>query len=179
MLLPSKALSTVESVVEGREIIVEATLQTLTTSLPGEEPFIGDGTEGEVITNTADGRLWVADISGNPIELGGSCVNRPINTNLFSSNYLDLDVTNPDNLPIPVPNPSDVPPSFYRELRILMRFVGTPGTSFTTYFDYEVDWGAGIDPSTYAETGALVLVELCAFGPSPKWLGRVIWHRVP
>lgn len=157
---------------------MEATVQTLTTSLPGEEPFIGDAAEGELVTNTADGRAWVADASGNPIELGGSCINKPINANLFAGNYLDLDITNPDNLPVPVPNPNDVSAGFYREIRILLRFVGTPLQSFTTYFDYDVDWGsAGADPSTYAETGALVLVELCAFGPSPKWLGRVLWYR--
>ena len=156
---------------------MEATVQTLTTSLPSEEPFIGDGSDGELITNTADGRVWVADVSGNPIELGGSCVNKPINANLFAGNYLDLDITNPDNLPVPVPNPNDIPAGFYREIRILLRFVGTPHQSFTTYFDYGVDWGAGVSPSEYAETGALVLVELCAFGPSPKWLGRVLWYR--
>ena len=50
---------------------MEATVQTLTTSLPGEEPFIGDGAEGELITNSTDGRMWVADVTGNPIELGG------------------------------------------------------------------------------------------------------------
>lgn len=156
---------------------MEATLQTLTTSLPGEEPFIGDGAEGELVTNTADGRLWCSDVTGNPIELGGSCVNRPINGNLYSGNYLDLDITNPDNLPVPVPDPNNVGTGFYREMRILLRFVGTPLQSFTTYFDYDVDWGSGPEPTNYAETGALVLVELCAFGPSPKWLGRVIWHR--
>lgn len=168
----------VESPVDRKKFhIVEATVQTLTTSLPSEEPFIGDGVEGELITNTADGRVWVADVSGNPIELGGSCVNKPINANLFAGNYLDLDITNPDNLPVPVPNPNDVPAGFYREIRILLRFVGAPLQSFTTYFDYDVDWGAGVSPSEYAETGALVLVELCAFGPSPKWLGRVLWYR--
>lgn len=156
---------------------MEATVQTLTTSLPGEEPFIGDGAEGELITNTADGRVWVSDSSGNPIELGGACINRPINANLFSGNYLDLDITNPDNLPVPVPDPNDTPPGFYREIRILLRFVGTPLQSYTAYFDYDVDWGEGVNPSEYAATGALVLVELCSFGPSPKWLGRVIWNR--
>ena len=158
---------------------MEATLQTLTTPLPGEEPFIGDGTEGELITNTADSRIWVFDTVGNPIEIGGACVNKPINTNLYSGNYLDLDVTNPDNLPVPVPNPNDIAPGFYREIRILLRFVGTPLETFTTYFDYEVDWGEGADPSTYAETGSLVHIELCSYGPSPKWLGRIIWHRLP
>lgn len=158
---------------------MEATVQTLTTSLPNEEPFTGDGDNGEIITNSVDGRLWVTDPIGTPIELGGSCVNKPINTNLFSGNYLDLDVTNADNLPVPVPNPNDVPAGFYRELRILMRFVGTVDQSFTTYFDYDVDWGAGTNPSEYSQTGALVLVELCSFGPSPSWLGRVIWYRIP
>ena len=174
---------------------MEATVQTLTTSLPSEEPFIGDGAEGELITNTADGRVWVADVSGNPIELGGSCVNKPINSNLFAGNYLDLDITNPDNLPVPVPNPNDVPAGFYREIRILLRFVGTPLQSLTTYFDYDVDWGdsslwfkdsgtwGGLEsqyPSpieAYAKTGSSVLVELIAFGPSPSWKGRLIWAK--
>jgi hypothetical protein len=155
---------------------VEATLQVLATSLPGEEPFIGDGLESELVANTSDGRIWSFDRTGTPVELGGACVNRPINSNLYSGNYLDLDVTNPDNLPIPVPNPGEVPPGFYREIRILLKFVGVPLT-FTTYFDYEVDWGAGVNPSTYANTGALVLVELFSFGPSPKWMGRVVWYR--
>jgi hypothetical protein len=157
---------------------MEATVQTLTTSLPGEEPFIGDGSEGELVTNNSDGRLWVFDSNGLPLEIGGACVNIPINRDLFSGNYLDLDVTNPDNLPIPVPNPGALGEGFYRQLRILLRFVGTP-LQTVTYFDYDVDWGEGVNPSTYAVSGALVLVELCAFGPSPKWLGRVIWHRLP
>lgn len=155
---------------------MEATLQVLSTSLPGEEPFIGDGLESELVANTSDGRAWIFDQSGTPIELGGACVYKPINSNLYSGNYLDLDVTNPDNLPIPVPNPSEVVPGFYREIRILLKFVGVPLT-FTTYFDYDVDWGEGADPATYANSGALVLVELFCFGPSPKWLGRVVWHR--
>jgi hypothetical protein len=157
---------------------MEATVQTLTTSLPGEEPFIGDGSEGEIATNNSDGRTWVFDSNGLPMELGGSCVYKPINRDLFSGNYLDLDITNPDNLPIPVPDPSSLGEGFYREFRILLRFVGTP-IQTTTYFDYEVDWGAGANPTTYAVSGAKVLVELCSFGPSPKWMGRVIWHKYP
>jgi len=82
---------------------MEATVQILSTPLPGEEPFIGDAEESELIANSSDGRLWIGNVSGNPVELGGSCVNKPINGNLFSGNYLDLDVTNPDNMPIPVP----------------------------------------------------------------------------
>lgn len=158
---------------------MEATIQTLTTPLPGEEPFIGDGSQGEITTNNADGRVWVFDESETPIELGGACINKPLGGNLFSSNYLDLDITNPDNLPIPLPNPELIPPGFYREFRILMRFVGTPLESFSTYFDYSVDWGSGNTPEDYAVTGALVLVEFCSFGPSPKWIGRIVWNRQP
>lgn len=173
---------------------MEATVQTLTTSLPGEEPFIGDALEGEMITNTADGRMWVGDVAGNPIELGGSCINKPINGNLFSGNYIDLDVTNPDNLPIPVPDPNNVPAGFYREIRILMRFVGTPLQSFSTYFDYDINWGNpylwtrgdntwGGSLSTnsdspldlYAQTGSVIMIELSCFGPSPTWRGRLLW----
>lgn len=157
---------------------MEATVQTLTTSLPGEEPFIGDGAEGEIVTNNSDGRAWVFDSNGIPIEIGGSCVYSPINRDLFSGNFLDLDITNPDNLPIPVPDPSKLGEGFYRQFRILLRFVGTP-IQTTTYFDYEVDWGAGANPSTYAVSGARVLVEICSFGPSPKWMGRVIWYKLP
>lgn len=174
---------------------MEATIQTLTTSLPGEEPFIGDGSEGEIITNSSDGRVWVADTTGFPIELGGSCVNKPINTNLFSGNYLDLDVTNPDNLPIPVPNPNNIPAGFYREIRILLRFVGQPLESFTSYFDYNVDWGdpifwqrnsnlwGGIPENAqspvdlYAKANSVVMIELSSFGPSPSWRGRLLWAK--
>jgi hypothetical protein len=174
---------------------VEATVQTLTTSLPNEEPFIGDGAEGELVTNTADGRIWVADVAGNPIELGGACVNRPINGNLFAGNYLDLDVTNPDNLPVPVPDPNNIPAGFYREIRILMRFVGTPLETFATYFDYDVDWGdktfwtrnsgtwGGLPVQSdspldfFTSTGSIALIELSSFGPQPAWMGRVVWGR--
>jgi len=119
---------------------MEATIQILGTPLPGEEPFIGDVEDSELVANSSDGRLWVGNNSGNPIELGGSCVNKPINGNLFSGNYLDLDVTNPDNMPIPIPDPNKVTTGFYRELRILLRFVGDPLDTLTTYFDYDVDW---------------------------------------
>lgn len=158
---------------------MEATVQTLSTSLTGEEPFIGDGSPGEIATNTADGRAWVFDDEGYPLELGGACVNKPSGNSLISCNYLSLDITNPDNLPVPVPNPELIPPGFYRELRILLQYVGTPLQTFSTYFDYEVDWGSSPSPDSLANTGATVLVELCSFGPSPKWIGRVIWNRQP
>lgn len=175
---------------------MEATVQILSTPLPGEEPFIGDAEESELIANSSDGRLWIGNVSSNPIELGGSCVNKPINGNLFSGNYLDLDVTNPDNMPIPVPDPNNVPPGFYRELRILLRFVGNPLETLTTYFDYDVDWG---DPSFwsasqetwgglnrqqysspldfYAKSGSVAMIELSCFGPSPAWRARLLWAK--
>lgn len=161
----------------------EATVQILGTPLTNEEPFIGDGAENELAVNTADGRLWVFDPAGNPVELGGACVNKPVGGNLFVSNYLELDVTNPDNLPIPLPDPLNTPPGIYRELRILLRFVGAPLESFTAYFDYEVDWGDVEyvdDPVTdKAEAGAVLLVELSRFGPASTWMGRLIWSSTP
>lgn len=165
----------------------EATIQSLTTSLPGEEPFIGDGDEGEIVTNSSDRRVWVFDETGEPVELGGACINIPIGSNLYSSNYLDLDVTNPDNLPIPVPNPLDTPAGTVRSFRIFMRFVQQPLTTFASYFDYEVDWGntslwnpenvPGVDNpiDIYASLGSSVLVEMVSVGPMPKWIGKVIW----
>jgi len=178
----------VESPPEGQfAIMPEATIQSLTTNLPNEEPFIGDGDSGEIATNQADGRVWVFDESTEPVELGGACVRIPLGSNLYASNHLDLDVTNPENLPIPVPNPLSTPDRTVRTFRILMRFVQQPLTSFASYFDYEVDWG---NPSLwnpdntpnvdnpidlYASLGSSVLVEMTSYGPMPKWLGRVIW----
>ena len=158
---------------------MEAAVQSLSSPIPGEEPFIGDGLENEAVFNSADGRMWIFNSERVPIELGGACVNKPINQNLFSGNYLDLDVTNPDNLPIPIPDPQNIEPGYYREIRILMRFVGTPSQTLVTYFDYDVDWGVGSEPSDYTESGTVLLVELCSFGPSPKWLGRIVWRTFP
>lgn len=165
----------------------EATIQSLSTPLPNEEPFIGDGEEGELVTNTADGRAWVFDTTGFPVELGGACVNKPLGTNLFASNYIELDVTNPDNLPVPLPDPLTTPVGSVREIRILLRFVQTPLAPLTTYFDYDVDFGRESlwNPESvpgknnpidlFSSLGSQILVELVSFGPSPAWLGRVLW----
>lgn len=157
----------------------EATIQVLGTPLPNEEPFIGDGAENELVVNTADGRLWAFDPSDNPVELGGACVNIPIGNNLFASNRLELDVTNPDNLPIPIPDPLTTPPGVAREIRILMRFVQDPINNLVTYFDYGVSWGNTPDHplSTYAMAGSVVLIELSCYGPMAEWMGRVIWAK--
>lgn len=161
----------------------EATVQVLGTPLTNEEPFTGDGSENELTVNTADGRIWAFDQTQTPVELGGACINKPIGQNLFSSNYLELDVTNPDNLPIPLPDPLSVQPGIYRELRILIRFVGEPLQTFTAYFDYDVDWGDAtytVDPvSDRAVTGATLLIELCRFGPATAWMGSLLWSTTP
>jgi hypothetical protein len=158
--------------------MAEASIQNLSTPLANEEPFLGDGDEGEIVTNTADGRAWVFDQSGFPVELGGACVNKPIAGNLFAGNYLELDITDPDNLPIPNTDPLQVRPGNYREIRILARFVGEPLTTFSAYFDYPVDWASGNSLDDYAETGAEVLIELSSFGPRPAWIARVLWAKV-
>ncbi len=167
----------------------EASIQSLTTPLPNEEPFIGDAEEGEILTNSTDGRIWVFDEVGAPTELGGACVNRPLGSNLYSSNYLDLDVTNPDNLPIPLPNPLDTPAGVVREVRILIRFPQNPLTTVVSYFDYDVDWGEenlwnptsvpGVDTPVelYSSLGSSILLELTVFGPMPSWMGRVVWAK--
>ena len=178
--------------------MAEATHQQITTSLPGEEPFIGDLDEGEICVNVADGRIWSGDSLGTPIELGGAVKNSPIGS-LLTSNYLDVDVTSADNLPIANTNPLDIPPGFYREQRILLRFTQSPLQNFQTYFDYPVNWGVeaswklGSSVMTwggesdqlnfeadnpvdfYKAQGRRILVELSSFGPSSEWIGRLLW----
>ena len=178
--------------------MAEATLQVLTTSLPGEQPFIGDLQEGEVCVNVADGRLWTGDAIGTPVELGGATKNSPMGP-LAASNYLEVDVTAADNLPIANTDPLLIPPGFYQQSRILLRFTQTPLENFQTYFDYPVEWGPitfwrpelntltwggdaqGINTSAtnpidfYKTQGRVVLIELSSFGPNAYWMGRVLW----
>jgi hypothetical protein len=178
--------------------MAEATFQHITTGLPGEEPFIGDLDEGEVCINVADGRLWTGDSIGTPIELGGAVKNCPMGP-LLTSNYLDVEITSPDNLPIANTNPLDIPPGFYREQRIFIRFTQNPLQNFSTYFDYPVNWGVdaswkfgtsvitwGGDANLldfnatnpidfYKGQGRKILVELSSFGPSAEWIGRLLW----
>ncbi len=180
--------------------MAEATHQQITTSLPGEEPFIGDLDEGELCINVADGRIWTGDSIGTPLELGGAVKNFPIGP-LLTSNFLDVDVTAPDNLPIANTNPLDIPLGFYREQRVLLRFTQSLQQlqTFQTYFDYPVNWGVdsswkfGTSVITwggdldqlnfqadnpidfYKAQGRKILVELSSFGPSTEWIGRLLW----
>lgn len=160
--------------------------------MPGEEPFIGDLTESETFVNTADGRIWSGDSSGAPIELGGAVKNRPIGP-LFSSNYLDVELTMPGNLPIANTDPMNIAPGFYREHRILVRFTQAPLSNFSTYFDYPVNWGLDSlwKPTNasnsiknpidlYKAQGRKILIELSSFGPSTEWTGRLLWvNKLP
>lgn len=178
----------------------EATFQQLTTVLPGEEPFIGDLFDGELAVNSADGRIWTGDSIGTPIELGGAVKNAPMGA-LTSSNYLEVDMTSPDNLPVSNTNPLDIPEGFYREHRILFKFPLDEQLleNLTVYFDYEVDWGSeaswkisdsgstwggvvggsNIDATNpidyYKAPGRKLMVELSSFGPSASWMGRLLW----
>jgi len=167
--------------------MAEALYQTSTTSLSGEEPFIGDGFDGEISTNTADGRAWVFDPAGTPVGLGGAVKARPIG-NLFVSNYADIDVTQPVNLPIANPDPTLISPGIYSEVRILMRFSQTPlSISYAEYFDFPVNWGLKSlwDPRNqstnsnpidfYKAVGRSILIELSSFGPNQNWTGRILW----
>lgn len=167
----------------------QATIQHLTSNVVGEEPFIGDLKEGERFVNTADGREWVGDSIGSPIELGGAVKNNPIGR-LRSSNYLSVDISQAENLPVPNTNPENIPPGFYRENRILISFSESP-TSLSVYFDYPINWGpkdfwfvnsivSGEAESdnpidAYKGAGREILIELSAFGPSSEWMGRILW----
>lgn len=166
---------------------MDATIRTYSTELPGEVPFIGDGESGELFTNSADGRAWVFDEGGFPTELGGACVNKPMANNLFTSNYVVVDVTNPDTLPISLPNPLLTPPGYARELNLLLVYNQEPITPFTPYFDYEVDWGSEVfwNPldvplvdtplDLYEGLGVRTQITLSCFGPQTKWNGKVVW----
>jgi hypothetical protein len=175
----------------------QASIQILTSNVVGEEPFIGDLDEGELFGNSADGRIWIGDPIGSPIELGGAAKNNPIGPLRFS-NYLVVDVSNPDNLPISNTNPLLIPVGFYREARILITFPQDP-VSNVVYFDYPVDWGSknswyirsdgfteGIplvateefadNPiDAYRKAGRQIMVELSSFGPNNSWIGRLLW----
>jgi hypothetical protein len=175
----------------------QASIQILTSNIVGEEPFIGDLDEGELFGNNADGRVWIGDAVGSPIELGGAVKNNPIGP-LRSSNYLVADVSNPDNLPISNTNPLLIPTGFYREVRILITFPQEP-VSNVVYFDYPVNWGSKnfwfIRPQEFTEgitliatdefadnpidayrkTGRQMMIELSSFGPNDSWTGRLLW----
>ena len=176
----------------------QASIQILTSNVVGEEPFIGDLGEGELFANNADGRAWVGDSIGSPIELGGAVKNKPIGS-LRYANYLKIDVSNADNLPISNMNPLTIPEGYYREVRILLVFPQAPVTANSVYFDYPVDWGSkdswciqstgvtwgyGIDAvddnannpiDTYKAQGRQMMVELSSFGPNDNWMGRLLW----
>jgi hypothetical protein len=178
--------------------MAEATHQQITTPLPGEEPFIGDLDEGEICINVADGRIWSGDSIGTPVELGGAVKNHPMGP-LLTSNYLDVDITSADNLPVANTNPLDIPVGFHRSHRILLRFTQIPLENFQTYFDYPVNWGVesswkfgtsvitwGGDVNQldftatnpvdfYKAQGRRILIELSSFGPSTEWIGRLLW----
>ena len=175
----------------------QASIQILTSNIVGEEPFIGDLSEGELFVNNADGRMWIGDSIGSPIELGGSIKNCPTGSLRFN-NFIEVDVSNPDNLPISNTNPLLIPEGYYREMRILITFPQDP-VSNVVYFDYPIDWGAkdswlvraggitwgfglvAVDEDAnnpidaYRGVGRQLLVELSSFGPQDSWMGRLLW----
>lgn len=169
---------------------MEASVQFSSTPLRGEEPFIGDLAEGEPLVNTSDGRFWVGGSNGVPVELGGAAKDRPMG-DLYTSNYYEVDLSSPDNLPIANTDPLLIPPGIYREARILIKFSETPQVGFQSYFDFVVDWGlesnwkihqeniyndiAENPIDYYKDQGRVILVELSSFGPNPSWKGRVLW----
>lgn len=175
----------------------QASVQILTSNIVGEEPFIGDLDEGELFGNNADGRVWIGDSVGSPIEIGGAVKNHPMGS-LRNANYLLIDVSNPDNLPISNTNPLLIPEGFYREARILITFPQEPVAN-VVYFDYPVEWGAkdswyirstgvtwgkglvAVDEDAdnpidaYRGQGRQIMIELSSFGPNNSWMGRLLW----
>lgn len=171
--------------------MAEGTFQLLNTPLSGEQPFGGDLLEGELLVNTADGRVWAGDSINNPIELGGAVKNKPIGDPFFS-NYTEIDLSNPANLPIPNPDPTLIPSGVYQESRYILKFPTNISTlsSFTTYFDYNINWGLKSmwDPTSsstknnpidhYKRNNQVLVIELSSFGSGNEWMGRLLWAKL-
>lgn len=169
----------------------EGTFQSLSTPLSGEQPFNGDLLNGELATNTADGRLWVGDTSNNPVELGGAAKNKPIGPS-FTSNYVEVDLSFAFNLPISNGDPNLIPTGVYQEARYILKFPSDLGlvSSFTSYFDYPINWGlksmwdptlpsAYNDPiDRYKKENQIMVIELSSFGPNTEWMGRLLWAKL-
>lgn len=151
----------------------EISLSILNTGISGEEPFSGDLIEGELAANSSDGRIWIGDSFGNPVELGGNVKSAPMGVDL---NYFAIDFSDANNLPIPIPDPKEVEPNCYRSIRILAIYNSdSPGN---VYFDYPINWGIDGDPFAEAnEAGKLYCIELFRFGPDTEWFGKIIWEN--
>lgn len=169
----------------------EGTFQSLSTPLSGEQPFNGDLLNGELATNTADGRLWVGNSANNPVELGGAAKNKPIGSP-YTSNYVEVDLSFAYNLPISNTDPTLIPVGIYQEARYVLKFPTNLETlsTFTSYFDYPVVWGLKSmwDPASsstynnpidhYKKANQVLVIELSSFGPSTEWMGRLLWAKL-
>lgn len=164
----------------------EASFQHLTTNTSGVEPTIGDALYGELVINTAEGRIWVGDENRVPIELGGAVKNSPIGDPNFC-NYTSVIIQSAEDLPIRTIDPSMGLPGFYRKSLYLIE-LNTTDINIT--FDNLIDWGQNplyyksLEPINPLATNPIdgfkalnrkFLIELHSFGQSPELIGRLLW----
>lgn len=162
----------------------EVSIQHLATNQSGIEPSLGDLLYGELMVNTAEGRLWTGDEFGVPIEIGGAVKNHPIGDEL-SSNYVVLSLETTEDLPIRTIDPLSVLPGFYTKVLYLIE---VKSESLSITFDHLINWGTNwgidLDPSDpqasdplnkFKSLGRKFIIELSTFGQSPELIGRVLW----
>lgn len=164
----------------------EATLQHLTTNIPGVEPTIGDALYGELVINTSEGRIWVGDENRIPIEIGGAVKNYPMGDPNYC-NYTEVIISSSEDLPIRTYDPREVPSGFYRKAIYLVEM---QSADVNVTFDHNINWGENpnyyhnltpINPSAsnpldaFKTIGRKYLIELSSFGPAPELIGRLLW----
>lgn len=164
----------------------EVSIQHLTTSISGVEPNIGEALHGELIINTAEGRIWVGDENRIPIELGGAVKSSPIG-DPNSCNYVEVLINSTEDLPIRTFDPTGVIPGYYRSCRYMVTIATD---EFPITFDNTVDWGES--PITYKNLSPLnplatnpidahkadgrkFMFELSTFGPASELNGQLLW----
>ena len=164
--------------------MAEASYEFLTLNRESDHPLIGELREGEVTINVVDGRLWVGDEFSNPVELGGNAHERII-SNSSRSNYISVEVSGADVFPVEIPDPNEITPGTYRELFILMTYLGTyvaPNTPPQAYFTNSILWDSGdyneedkTPPEYVAAANVKILYKLFSFGPQTTWYGKIAW----
>lgn len=162
----------------------EASYQFLTLNREQDTPEIGELREGEAVINLVSGRIWVGDAFQVPIELGKNS-REGIISNASNSNFIQLDVTGPDDFPINVSDPRLVPPGTYVETMVLVSYAAeySNDTPPTTYVNHTIRWHAMDQPlvtdptplETYSDSATSFIFKLYAFGPREHWFGKVIW----
>jgi ribulose bisphosphate carboxylase small subunit len=155
----------------------EASFQHLTIPISGEEPEIGDAYNGELVINTAEGRLWVGDESQVPIELGGAVKAHPIGSPEVC-NFVNYYISSSESLPIKTVNPLEIPQGYYEYARYQITFTEDEEdlAPINITFDHSIRWEYSLNPiQTLKSPGRSIIFDLVSFGPAPYLTGKVVW----